>query len=181
MITAALGLTACQANDRPSEQPPTGDTVTPVTVAPSNAGAEGEKPPCTAHDIEVSGTYGTQPSVTIPRDCAAPERLLSKDLVAGHGEPAAPQDTVVVRYQLTTWSDGKVVDGNFDSGGSLAVENLGSAPVIKGWNEGLVGVKKGDRRLLIVPPALGYGDKGKGQVKPDETLVFVIDVLKVSS
>jgi peptidylprolyl isomerase len=180
VITAAFGLTACSANQRPTNQPPTGDTVTPVTVAPKSQ-QKAKMTPCTADDVTVQGGYGKVPKVTIPRDCKPPERLLTKDVVQGHGEPAQPHDTIVVRYQLTTWSNGKVVDGNFSSGSPFAVRNLGSASVIEGWNRGLVGAKKGDRRLLVVPPDLGYGATGKGPVGPNETLVFVIDILKIKS
>lgn len=180
VITAALGLTACSANQRPTNKPPQGDTVTPVTVAPSAQKGAGQSP-CTADDVTVQGGVGSVPKVTIPRDCRPPERLLTKDLVQGHGKPAQPHDTLVVRYQLTTWSNGKVVDGDFRSGRPFTVRNVGSAEVIKGWNRGLIGAKQGSRRLLVVPPDLGYGAQGKGKVGPNETLVFVIDVLKISS
>lgn len=183
VLATAFSLAACSNSERASDKPPRGDTVTPVSGAPSAAGAdesESSKPTCTADDVKVSGSFGQQPKVTVPRDCRPPERLLKKDLVPGHGTPIKPHDTAVVDYQLTTWSDGKTADGNFGSGKPFPVRNVGSAQVIEGWNKGLIGAKQGARRLLVVPPDMGYGSAGQGPIKPDETLIFVIDVQQIT-
>ena len=100
--------------------------------------------------------------------------------VQGTGAEVKAGTTATVNYQLTTFSDKKVLDSSFDRGQPFDVENVGQAPVIDGWNEGIVGLKEKGRRLLIVPPAKGYGQGGQG-IKPNETLVFVIDGVKVTS
>ncbi len=74
------------------------------------------------------------------------------------------------------WSTGKVVESSWSSG-SPATFPL--AQVIKGWQEGLQGMKAGGRRLLVIPPALGYGAQAAGPIKANETLIFVVDVLQV--
>ena len=74
------------------------------------------------------------------------------------------------------WSTGKVVESSWSSG-SPATFPL--AQVIKGWQEGLAGMKAGGRRLLVIPPALGYGSQAAGPIKANETLIFVVDVLQV--
>ena len=87
-------------------------------------------------------------------------------------------NTVQTDYLLVTWSDKKVVDTSFGRG-PFAVQDVGHAQVIDGWNQGLIGMKQGGRRLLIVPPDLGYGQGGNG-IQPNETLVFVIDAVTVT-
>ena len=99
--------------------------------------------------------------------------------MAGDGPAAEAGGTVETNYHLVTWSDGEVLDSSFERGETFPLENLGQAPVIDGWNQGLIGIEEGARRLLVVPPDLGYGQGGNG-IKPDETLVFVIDAVSVS-
>lgn len=190
-IVAALTIGACSPpHEQPSDQPPGAldhpttlkNPPEPVTIGKSSSAAStpsaraGE---CTAEDIEVSGSFGTKPEVRIPQDCAAPSTLLRKDLKKGDGPKATKGSTVKVRYQLVTWSNGKVVDGNFDGGQLFGVRNLGKAKVIEGWNKGLVGISEGGRRLLVVPPEMAYGKSGSSAVGPNETLVFVIDAVSV--
>jgi peptidylprolyl isomerase len=134
---------------------------------------------CTVDDITVEGDFGTTPTITIPDDCSPPSTLLSKDLVTGTGPAAKSGDTVETNYHLVTWSDKQVLDSSFERGETFPLENLGNAPVIDGWNQGLIGVQKGTRRLLVVPPDLGYGQGGNG-VAPNETLVFVVDAVSIS-
>lgn len=134
---------------------------------------------CAAEDFEVAGGFGVKPTVTLPDDCAPPTTLLIEDLVEGTGPAAEIGGTVEANYLLVTWSDGVVLDNSFDRGMTFPVEPLGQAQVIQGWNDGLVGMKKGTRRLLVVPPELGYGAGGNG-IAPNETLVFVVDAVSVS-
>jgi peptidylprolyl isomerase len=83
-------------------------------------------------------------------------------------------------YDLVTWSDEQELDSSWSRGEPLPLEDVGHASVIDGWNEGLVGMKQGGRRLLVVPPDKGYGEGGNG-IKPGETLVFVVDAVQVTS
>jgi peptidylprolyl isomerase len=84
-----------------------------------------------------------------------------------------------MNYLLVTWSDKKVLDNSFDRGETFPLP-LGGGQVIEGWDKGLVGITEGSRRLLIIPPDLGYGAGGNG-IQPNETLVFVTDAVKVSA
>lgn len=158
------------------------------TSADSSAGAtvtdEGGDTPaaggeCTADDIDVEGEFGATPSITLPDDCTPPATLLTKDLVAGSGPAAKAGDSVETNYHLVTWSNQLVLDSSFERGQTFVVEPLGQAQVIAGWNQGLVGIQEGTRRLLVIPPDLGYGQGGNG-IAPDETLVFVIDGVSIS-
>lgn len=185
LTTVALaGLSACGDSDDSGDAAAedtasveSEDTASEDTASEGTADEAG--PACTADDIEVAGGFGENPEVTLPDDCSPPTELLSKDLVAGDGPVAEAGSTLVTDYQLVTWSDGLVLDSSFDRGQPFPLENLGNAPVIDGWNEGLVGIKQGTRRLLVVPPDKGYGQGGNG-IQPDETLVFVVDAVEVT-
>lgn len=158
-LVAATGLAGCGS----SAQPPAGSST------PTN--------PCKADDFKVTGDFGAAPKVEIPA-CKPTDELIIKDLVQGTGAEVKTGTTATVNYQLTTFSDKKVLDSSFGEK-PFDVENVGQAPVIDGWNEGIVGLKEKGRRLLIVPPAKGYGKGGQG-IQPNETLVFVIDGVKVT-
>jgi peptidylprolyl isomerase len=131
--------------------------------------------------VQVSGDQGKKPDVTVPA-CAAPAALQSKDLIAGTGEAVKAGDTVTVNYTLYGWDGKKLVQSSYDAGQTFDVQSVGNAPVIDGWNQGLVGIKQGGRRLLVVPASLGYKDQGTpdGSIKPNEALVFVIDAVTVT-
>jgi peptidylprolyl isomerase len=78
---------------------------------------------------------------------------------------------------LMTWSNGSIVESSW-SGGQPATFPL--AGVIAGWQQGLPGAKVGGRRLLVIPADLGYGPNGSGPIGPNETLIFVVDIIAVS-
>ena len=121
----------------------------------------------------------TKPDVQIP-DGAPPADLATEDLVVGTGTEATAGKTVDVHYVGVGWSTKKQFDASWDRGGTFSFQ-LGQGRVIKGWDQGVAGMKVGGRRRLTIPARLGYGDRGAGaDIKPGETLVFVVDLLKVS-
>jgi len=111
----------------------------------------------------------------------APTKLVVKDVKTGAGTAAKAGDTLCVTYVGADYKTGKVFDASYKHGGTpFAVTPLGSAPVIKGWNDGLVGIKPGGIRELVIPPALGYGPSGQPPtIQPNETLVFLVAVTAV--
>lgn len=144
------------------------------------AGCGGDDAGSGGCDVAVSTEMNKKPSITIP-DCATkPTQLQTKDVVEGTGEAAKEGAAVSVQYVGVSWSTKEQFDASWDRGGqAYTVQPLGQAGVIEGWNKGLVGVKVGGRRLLVIPPDLGYGPGGQGPIKPNETLVFVIDVVSI--
>ena len=121
----------------------------------------------------------TKPDVTIPAG-APPDELKSEDLTVGTGAEATAGKTVDVHYVGVSWSTKQQFDASWDRGGAFSFQ-LGAGRVIKGWDQGVAGMKVGGRRQLTIPPRLGYGDRGAGRdIKPGETLVFVVDLLKVT-
>jgi peptidylprolyl isomerase len=129
--------------------------------------------------ITVTANFGAAPTVTLPKDCTTPTTLLSKDIVTGTGTAIATGDTISADYQLTSWSDDKMLQQSF--GSSPFSAQIGVHAVIPGWDQGLIGMKANGRRLLVVPPALGYGSTPPAGIKANETLVFVIDLHSVTA
>jgi peptidylprolyl isomerase len=117
-------------------------------------------------------------SFTMPKG-KAPKDTQVETLVAGDGPEVKKGDTVYVTYTGALWKNGKVFDSSKKEGGRPFPVTLGAGQVIKGWDEGLVGTKVGDRVLLVIPPKDGYGATGSqdGSITKDDTIVFVVDVL----
>ncbi len=135
--------------------------------------------PC---DVKVSGDAGKKPVVEIPDGCEPPKELKSRDVSAGSGPAAKAGDAVEVNYVGVAWSTKKQFDTSWAPGRKpYVVQPLGQAGVIEGWNQGLIGGKTGMRRLLVIPADLAYKNQQKGpDIKPGETLVFVVDIVSVN-
>jgi len=119
-----------------------------------------------------------KPEVDFPEG-DAPSELVIVDEIVGDGAEASAGQTVVAHYVGVAFSTGEEFDSSWNRGDPLAFP-LGAGRVIKGWDQGLVGMKVGGRRRLVIPPDLGYGDRGAGAaIAPGETLIFVIDLVDV--
>jgi peptidylprolyl isomerase len=111
----------------------------------------------------------------------APKRLEIKDLIVGTGTETKPGDSVTVNYVGVLYKGGKVFDASWKRKEPFEF-TLGQGQVIKGWDQGLVGMKVGGRRELVIPSELAYGKTGSPPTIPaNAPLVFVIDLLNVSS
>jgi peptidylprolyl isomerase len=114
-----------------------------------------------------------------PIDGAPPADLVIEDLTVGDGDEAQPGQLATVHYVGVAHSTGEEFDASWNRREPFEFP-LGGGRVIAGWDRGVVGMKVGGRRKLVIPPHLGYGDNGAGGViKPGETLVFVVDLLGV--
>jgi peptidylprolyl isomerase len=120
----------------------------------------------------------TRPEIVIPEG-EPPTELVIVDEVVGDGQPAVPGATVIVHYAGVSWSTGAEFDASWNRGLPFDFQ-LGVGQVIAGWDQGVLGMRIGGRRRLTIPPHLGYGARGAGGViGPNETLVFVVDLLGV--
>jgi peptidylprolyl isomerase len=124
----------------------------------------------------VTTNQGEAPTIGAPTG-DAPTTLITKDIMVGSGAEALPTSTMTVHYTLMTWSNGALIESSWNSG-SPATFPL--ANVIVGWQQGIPGMKVGGRRLLVIPPDLGYGAQGGGPIGPNETLIFVVDAIGVA-
>ena len=130
-----------------------------------------------AAGVEVTGELGAKPAITVPSD-PPPQELQITDLVVGEGAEAPAGATVTTHYVGVSWSTGGQFDASWDGRGPISFP---LTQVIAGWTDGIPGMRVGGRRLLVIPPHLGYGAAGAGgAIGPNETLVFVIDLVDVS-
>jgi len=120
-----------------------------------------------------------KPDVSVPGG-QPPAELSIEDLTVGDGAEATPGSQVEVHYVGVAWSNGKQFDASWDRGSTFSF-GLGAGQVIAGWDQGVAGMSVGGRRRLTIPPDLGYGSRGAGRaIGPNETLVFVVDLVGVS-
>ena len=120
----------------------------------------------------------SRPTITVPRG-ARPTTLRTRDLRVGTGAVAAAGMQVEVQYVGVAWSTGREFDASWNRGSTFRF-NLGRRMVIQGWDQGVAGMRVGGRRELVIPPSLGYGERGAGAaIGPNETLIFVVDLVSV--
>jgi peptidylprolyl isomerase len=124
----------------------------------------------------VTANAGEAPTITAPTG-TPPAVLTTSDVIVGTGAEVLPTSTLTVHYTLMAWSTGQIIESSW-SGGQPATFPL--ANVVEGWQKGLPGAKVGGRRLLILPPEMGYGPAGSGPIGPNETLIFAVDIIGVS-
>jgi peptidylprolyl isomerase len=159
---AVLGAAACGDDDD----------------SPGGSGqAEGQQTETAPPEDALKDT-STKP--VIPKPTGTPPRKLTKeDIVKGKGPAAKNGDIVTVNYVGMNFSNGVEFDSSWDSGAPFPVQ-LGAGTVIEGWDKGLVGIRKGGRRKLTIPPEMGYGAEGfPPDIPPNETLIFVVDAVSI--
>ena len=125
--------------------------------------------------VQVTANAGEAPTITAPSG-DAPTELIAQDVIVGTGTTVLATSTLTVHYTLMQWSNGAILESSWD-GVSPATFPLSG--VITGWQQGLVDAKVGTRRLLVIPPALGYGPIA-GHPLEKETLIFAVDIIAVS-
>ena len=181
LAASALGLGACGSStpsaSSSSTTASTAGAQPPATTAASTAPTSSVIAPIPSQDRSPAGSSGTAPTVVVPAG-SPPTQLESADLIVGTGPAAAAGDSVTVQYVLATYSARTVIQSSWTS--QPFQFTLGEGQVIPGWDKGVVGMRVGGRRELIIPPALGYGDQSPGPgISANDTLVFVIDLQKV--
>ena len=165
---ASVLLVGCGNNDGESVTTNSStDASTPIEIVPT---------PTPAGDVDNSDLT-VKPLVTIPTS-SPPTELVVEDLVVGGGSSVDAGDFLVMDYVGVSYSTGIQFDASWDRGSPFPFE-LGAGRVIQGWDEGIVGMAVGGRRSLSIPPDLAYGKNGSGSgsIGPNETLVFVVDLL----
>lgn len=121
-----------------------------------------------------------KPHVYVPPGETPPTDLVTEDLEVGAGTEATSGAQVEVHYVGVSWRTRQQFDASWDRGDAFSFR-LGAGQVITGWDEGVAGMRVGGRRRIVIPPSKAYGRRGAGGViGPDETLVFVVDLLGVS-
>jgi peptidylprolyl isomerase len=148
-----------------SPTPTASATSSAVPAAPTACAKISPNPPA-AGDPVVPDVTGKPPTT-----------LLVKDIKVGKGAAARTGQTLTLNYVGVSCSTGKAFDASYPRKQPFSFP-LGKGQVIKGWDQGLVGMRVGGRRELVIPASLGYGAAGSGAtIKPNETLIFVVDLV----
>ncbi|EFC85261.1 FKBP-type peptidyl-prolyl cis-trans isomerase [Parafrankia sp. EUN1f] len=163
-------MAACSSSDAPD-----GTKAAPVAAPSAAATAVGGAPA-----VENATDLRRKP-VAAAGAGEAPSELVTKDLVTGDGKVATDSSTVTIHYAGTIWKTGKQFDASWDRS---TPETFPLQNTVTGFGQGIAGMKEGGRRLIVIPPDLGYGPMG-GQpaagIEADDTLVFIVDLLAVGS
>jgi peptidylprolyl isomerase len=168
-VLLTLALAACGDDDDGGEA-----SAPSATAEEQTETAE----PSPAEQREALEDTSTKPQIPRPSG-SPPRRLVKEDIVRGKGPPAKPGDTLMVQYAGVTFSTGEEFDASWNTGEPFTFP-LGGGQVIEGWDRGFVGMRRGGRRMLTIPPELAYGTQGfPPAIGPNETLVFVVDLLAI--
>lgn len=183
-VAAALGLAACGGSSKAGGvqlAPGGGPTNTTISTVTATTTTSTTSTTATTVATPASGPLSKEPTIKRPTG-PAPTKLVVKNLITGTGASAEKGDTVYVNYVGELYKNGKIFDASWkDTPGKTFSFVLGEGQVIPGWDDGLVGMKVGGRRELIIPPADAYGKSGSGStIPPNSTLIFVVDLIKVS-
>jgi peptidylprolyl isomerase len=168
VLAASLALTFTHTTHKKNSTPNAQSSTTQSSTT-------GKANPMTDAGLpNVSAIAGQAPVISKPEG-TPPATLVTKDIIEGTGTAATSASTVTAHYVLMSWKTGTIIQSSWSQGPAT----FPLSAVIPGWQQGIPGMKVGGRRLLIVPPALGYGAAGSGPVGANETLVFVVDLTAV--
>jgi peptidylprolyl isomerase len=177
VLVLAAGAVACGEDDEPASGSGAAPTETPPSETPPPP-SETQPADVAALADEVPKNLERKPRVPA-LEGEPPAELVTEDIVKGQGPAAKPGDRLRMQYVGVSWSTNEEFDASWDRGEPFEFQ-LGAGMVIPGWDQGLVGMRRGGRRLLAIPPDMGYGPQGQPPViAPNETLVFVVDLERI--
>jgi peptidylprolyl isomerase len=207
LVAATFGAAACGDDEAPiarststAAAPPTAPllpsttTTEPPHVRPSTTARRPAAPPRTRTSTTTATSPRTGPTLArlgissdleqepvIPRPAGAPPtKLYVRDIVEGTGKKAKASDGVTVEYTGAAYSTGRQFASSWDVSELFQFE-IGARMVVAGLDRGVVGMRTGGRRLVVIPPDMAYGAKGHDRIAPNETLIFVVDLVDISS
>ncbi|MEA2469380.1 MAG: hypothetical protein QOE38_378 [Thermoleophilaceae bacterium] len=165
LVTAAVAVAGCG-----------GSGTTTTAAIPAGPAPTAPPPPKASTNLQ-----DTKSKPVVPKPTgAAPTKLVVKDIVVGKGKAAKKGDMLSMQYVGVLFNGGQQFDASWDNGSPFDFQ-LGQGKVIPGWDKGLVGIKPGGRRELIIPGKLAYGAQGQPPtIPPNAALVFIVDALSVS-
>jgi FKBP-type peptidyl-prolyl cis-trans isomerase len=161
VLVAGCGGSSGSSSIGVGDESPTANSVVEHTTTPTTP---------------TSGALATEPTITPPKG-PAPKTLVTKDIITGTGAEAKAGESVTVNYVGALYSNGKVFNASWETKEPFTF-TLGQGQVIPGWDKGVVGMRVGGRRELIIPAELAYGKPGRPpQIPPNSPLIFIVDLL----
>ncbi|MDT7575800.1 MAG: peptidylprolyl isomerase [Pseudonocardiales bacterium] len=178
ILTALTVVSGCSS--APSASTTATASAAPTTVQATAGPTPASTPGTPVAGIPALGATATdlKTAPTIPAGTGQPPtQLLTQNIVVGTGPKATPNDTVNVRYVGALY-DGTPFDSSWSRGNAPISFPLNQ--VVPGFAQGIEGMAPGGRRVIVIPPALGYGDEAQGPIPGGSTLVFVVDLVGIS-
>jgi FKBP-type peptidyl-prolyl cis-trans isomerase len=187
LLVAASAMAAMAGCEEPREIVPVAPPGFDLVRTPTNPGVEaqalGEQPAAAlaqgAGQKQTPSIVANASPTPIGKSTATDDGLIYETLVEGTGPNAKSGDSVEVHY-TGTLEDGTKFDSSVDRGKPFPV-TLGMGSVIRGWDEGIPGMKVGEKRKLTIPAHLGYKDKGQGSIPPNAKLIFEVELMKINN
>jgi peptidylprolyl isomerase len=174
LVLAAVALAVVAGcTDEPAPGPASASPASPAPAAPSSTTVVGPDVPPLVGDP----TDTAQPTQAQAGEGPPPTGLVTRDVVPGTGPSATLDDTVAVRYTGTLYSDGTLFDSSWARGDDPVSFPLDQ--VVPGFAQGIEGMQVGGRRVIVIPPELGYGASDNGPIPGGSTLVFVVDLVAI--
>ena len=175
ILVLALGAAACGDDDDDSGG---ADGAATATAQQDTATEQGQDGPASAEEIAAEiDKDAERPQIPAPAG-DPPTEPQTATVIEGDGERTRSGDTVRMQYAGVSWSTGQEFDASYERGQPF-VFGLGAGEVIPGWDEGIEGMRVGERRVLVIPPDMAYGETGSPpNIPPNATLVFVVDLLE---
>lgn len=165
LLASTLALTACGSDDEP-------DTAAAAPNSDTAAGSTAYAGP----EVTANATDLEKQPVAAKGTGTAPTELQFKDLIVGKGDVAKAEDTVTVHYVGSLYTDGSVFDSSWKRGQPAQFSLL---RVVKGFQQGIAGMKIGGRRIIVMPPDFGYGAQAIPGIPANSTLVFIVDLKSI--
>jgi peptidylprolyl isomerase len=179
LVGLAAGVAGCGSSTAPGVELAPSSGATAAAVTATTASSTTTTSATSTSTVPLPAALNTKPKV-VPPSGPPPKKLVIKDLIKGTGPVATPSSTVNVQYVGVLDKNGKQFDASWNDGSGQPV-SLPLTGVIKGWQQGIPGMRVGGRRELIIPSNLAYGAAGSPpKIGPNQALVFVIDLHGVS-
>jgi peptidylprolyl isomerase len=179
LVILGIALFGGSSKKKPSAVKPA------ATPTPSVSASPTPPPPAPKKCAKITPNPPAKGDPTVPDvKGKAPTKLVVKDITLGHGKAAKSGDQMIVKYVGVACSTGKVFDASYTDPVNTTTKKhefpftLGKQQVIPGWDKGLVGIKPGGVRELVIPSSLAYGTAGQGTIKGNEVLIFLVTAVK---
>ncbi len=177
---SAIALTACSGGPEADETPLASGTysVNDCALAVGPVLQDGAPEGISVDGLVIGGAE--IPIISVGPDSQPAVELVTSDLIPGNGDSVQVGDTITVNYCGVGQATGSIFDSSW-ARGAPATFQLVPGALIEGWTQGVPGMQIGERRLLEIPGDLGYGSNPPGGIQPDETLIFVVELVSIDS